>query len=129
MALQSTPYKADISLTDLDRGGYETLRLTVARHPSETEEPLAGRLLGDVPWFGTADRRRGWAWSGWGTPAAGPGERQGGGRLCVYTVGTREQERAGGQADKEERRGTHRAKSEHEPKGRGGVGWVWGGRG
>ncbi len=33
MALQSTPYKADISLTDLDRGVYETLRLTVARHP------------------------------------------------------------------------------------------------
>ncbi|MFO6385002.1 YaeQ family protein, partial [Pseudomonas aeruginosa] len=24
MALQSTPYKADISLTDLDRGVYET---------------------------------------------------------------------------------------------------------
>lgn len=52
MALQSTPYKADISLTDLDRGVYETLRLTVARHPSETEERLAVRLLAYVLWYG-----------------------------------------------------------------------------
>ena len=36
MALQATPYKVELNLTDLDRGVYENLRLTVARHPSET---------------------------------------------------------------------------------------------
>ena len=51
MALSATPYKADISLTDLDRGVYETLRFTVARHPSETEERLAVRLLAYVIWY------------------------------------------------------------------------------
>ncbi|MED5606907.1 MULTISPECIES: YaeQ family protein [unclassified Pseudomonas] len=51
MALSATPYKADISLTDLDRGVYETLRFTVARHPSETEERLAVRLLAFVLWY------------------------------------------------------------------------------
>ncbi|PJI50925.1 MULTISPECIES: YaeQ family protein [Pseudomonas] len=51
MAQSATPYKADISLTDLDRGVYETLRFTVARHPSETEERLAVRLLAYVIWY------------------------------------------------------------------------------
>ncbi len=45
MALPSTIYRAVISLSDVDRGIYETLQTTVARHPSETEERLAGRLL------------------------------------------------------------------------------------
>ena len=45
MALPVTIYKATIQLADLDRGLYETLQATVARHPSETEERLIGRLL------------------------------------------------------------------------------------
>lgn len=45
MALPVTIYKATIQLSDLDRGIYETLQATAARHPSETEERLVGRLL------------------------------------------------------------------------------------
>ena len=45
MALQATPYKVEFNLTDLDRGVYENLRFTVARHPSETEERMAARLI------------------------------------------------------------------------------------
>lgn len=45
MALQSTPYKIEMNLTDMDRNVYENLRFTVARHPSETEERLAVRLI------------------------------------------------------------------------------------
>lgn len=45
MALPSTVYKAAIQLADLDRGIYEQLQTTVARHPSETEERLVARLL------------------------------------------------------------------------------------
>lgn len=45
MALPSTIYKANIQLADIDRGRYETLAATVARHPSETEERLVARLL------------------------------------------------------------------------------------
>lgn len=45
MALPSTIYRAGIELSDLDRGIFETLQTTVARHPSETEERLVARLL------------------------------------------------------------------------------------
>ena len=45
MALQATPYKVDLNLTDIDRSVYESLRFTVAKHPSETEERLAARLI------------------------------------------------------------------------------------
>lgn len=45
MALPSTVYKATIQLSDLDRGIYETLQVTLARHPSETAERLVARLL------------------------------------------------------------------------------------
>lgn len=45
MALPSTTYKIDLNLTDIDRSIYESLRFTVARHPSETEERLAARLI------------------------------------------------------------------------------------
>ena len=51
MALQATPYKIELSLTDLDRGVYENLRFTVARHPSETEERLAVRLIAYALWY------------------------------------------------------------------------------
>ena len=45
MALPSTVYRASMQLSDLDRGVYESLQTTVARHPSETAERLVARLL------------------------------------------------------------------------------------
>jgi uncharacterized protein YaeQ len=45
MALPSTIYRANIQLSDIDRGVYETIQTTVARHPSETGERLVARLL------------------------------------------------------------------------------------
>lgn len=51
MALQATPYKVECNLSDMDRGVYESLRFTVARHPSETEERLGARLLAYALWY------------------------------------------------------------------------------
>jgi uncharacterized protein YaeQ len=45
LALSSTVYNFEIDLADADRGVYETLTLRVARHPSESDEFLAARLL------------------------------------------------------------------------------------
>src|SRR5262245_53530300 len=45
MAQGSTVYAFEISLSDVDRGVYETLDLRVARHPSETPDYLAMRIL------------------------------------------------------------------------------------
>src|SRR5512135_3069811 len=45
MALRSTVYRADLTVSDLDRGVYGQHALTLARHPSETEERLMVRLL------------------------------------------------------------------------------------
>jgi len=45
MALKSTVYKASLQLSDLDRGVYGEHTLTLALHPSETEERLMIRLL------------------------------------------------------------------------------------
>lgn len=45
MALKPTIYKLTIDLTDLDRGKYETLQLTVAQHPSESVERMMVRVL------------------------------------------------------------------------------------
>ena len=45
MAQPSTIYRVGIQLSDIDRGLYETLQITVARHPSETEERLLARIL------------------------------------------------------------------------------------
>lgn len=45
MALGATVYKATIDISDLDRGYYGSHVLTVARHPSETEERLMLRVL------------------------------------------------------------------------------------
>lgn len=45
MATNSTIYKADLQVTDTDRDYYEMHRLTIARHPSETDERLMVRLL------------------------------------------------------------------------------------
>lgn len=45
MALKSTVYRADLTVSDLDRHVYAQHALTLARHPSETEERLMVRLL------------------------------------------------------------------------------------
>ncbi len=45
MALTSTIYNFDISLSDVDRGVYETLAVRAALHPSESLEYLATRVL------------------------------------------------------------------------------------
>jgi uncharacterized protein YaeQ len=45
MALTATIYNFDIELADADRHVYESLALRVARHPSESEEYLAARLI------------------------------------------------------------------------------------
>ncbi|HVO89689.1 MAG TPA: YaeQ family protein [Casimicrobiaceae bacterium] len=45
MALKATIYKADLSIADIDRGYYADHALTLARHPSETNERMMVRLL------------------------------------------------------------------------------------
>ena len=45
MALKPTIYKARIALSDLNRDYYDTLNLTIARHPSETLERMMVRVL------------------------------------------------------------------------------------
>lgn len=58
MALKSTIFKAQLQLADMDRAVYADHALTLARHPSETDERMMVRLLAfalHVP----ADERRG----------------------------------------------------------------------
>ncbi|SFU80915.1 YaeQ family protein [Pseudoduganella namucuonensis] len=45
MALKSIIYKAELSIADMDRNYYGTHLLTLARHPSETDERLMIRVL------------------------------------------------------------------------------------
>ncbi len=45
MALKSTVYKAAVQVADMDRNVYATHALTLALHPSETEERLMVRVL------------------------------------------------------------------------------------
>lgn len=45
MALRSTIYKAELSVADIDRNRYADHLLTIARHPSETEERMMLRVL------------------------------------------------------------------------------------
>ncbi|MFM7099556.1 MAG: YaeQ family protein [Verrucomicrobiota bacterium] len=45
MALKATIYKAQVQLSDLDRNVYGDHSVTLARHPSETDERLLVRLL------------------------------------------------------------------------------------
>lgn len=45
MALKATIYKADLQIADMDRNYYESQALTLARHPSETDERMMVRLL------------------------------------------------------------------------------------
>lgn len=58
MALKATIYKAQLQIADMDRGVYGDHGLTLALHPSETEERMMVRLLAyalNVP----ADEHRG----------------------------------------------------------------------
>ncbi|NLR76946.1 YaeQ family protein [Leeia aquatica] len=45
MALSATVFKCNLQLADLERGHYQDYALTLARHPSETDERLMVRLL------------------------------------------------------------------------------------
>jgi len=45
MALKPKIYKSRITLSDIDRNYYDTLNLTIARHPSETLERMMVRVL------------------------------------------------------------------------------------
>ena len=45
MALKSTIYKAFVQIADIDHGYYADLSLTLARHPSETDERMMVRLV------------------------------------------------------------------------------------
>jgi len=45
MAIKSTIYKIDLQIADMDRHYYANHSLTLARHPSETDERLMVRLV------------------------------------------------------------------------------------
>ena len=45
MAQNATIYKVELSVSDMDRHYYETHKLTVAKHPSETDERLMVRII------------------------------------------------------------------------------------
>ncbi len=45
MGLRSTIFKIALDISDIDRGYYQSHALTVARHPSETDERMMVRVL------------------------------------------------------------------------------------
>jgi uncharacterized protein YaeQ len=45
MAQKATIYKVELSVSDMDRQYYETHKLTIAKHPSETDERLMVRIV------------------------------------------------------------------------------------
>ncbi len=45
MAIKSTIYKIDLQIADMDRNYYAQHNLTLARHPSETDERLMVRII------------------------------------------------------------------------------------
>lgn len=45
MALRATVFKTQLAVSDMDRGRHATHALTVARHPSETDERMMIRVL------------------------------------------------------------------------------------
>ena len=44
MAIKSTIFKANVAIADIDNGYYADHNLTLARHPSETDERMMVRL-------------------------------------------------------------------------------------
>jgi uncharacterized protein YaeQ len=45
MAIKATIFKAELTVSDLDRKHFATHALTIARHPSETDERMMVRLI------------------------------------------------------------------------------------
>ena len=45
MAIKSTIFKVDLQISDMDRNHYQNHILTIARHPSETDERMMARIL------------------------------------------------------------------------------------
>ncbi|HEY8097482.1 MAG TPA: YaeQ family protein, partial [Methylobacter sp.] len=45
MALKATIFKAELQIADMDRNYYQDHALTIARHPSETDERMMMRIL------------------------------------------------------------------------------------
>ena len=45
MALKATIFKAELQIADMDRNYYHTHALTIARHPSETDERMMVRIV------------------------------------------------------------------------------------
>jgi uncharacterized protein YaeQ len=45
MAQNATIHKVELSISDMDRHYYETHKLTIAKHPSETDERMMLRIL------------------------------------------------------------------------------------
>ena len=45
MATKATVYKAELEISDIDRGYYATHSLTLAQHPSENDRRLMARLI------------------------------------------------------------------------------------
>lgn len=48
MALTATIHKAELHISDIDRGYYHSHALTIAKHPSETDERMMARLVAFV---------------------------------------------------------------------------------
>jgi len=46
MAIKSTIFKIDLQVSDMDRNYYHQYNLTLAKHPSETDERVMVRLIG-----------------------------------------------------------------------------------
>jgi len=55
MALKATICKAELHIADMERGYYHDHAVTVARHPSETDERMMVRLLAFGAGLGTDD--------------------------------------------------------------------------
>ena len=45
MALKATIFKADLSISDMDRNYYNDHNLTIARHPSENDARMMLRII------------------------------------------------------------------------------------
>ena len=45
MAIKATIYKAQLNLADMDRNVYVDTNITIARHPSESDERMMIRVL------------------------------------------------------------------------------------
>ncbi|GAB7193879.1 hypothetical protein OS31_14700 [Dickeya oryzae] len=54
MALKATVYKASVNIADMDRAFFQDVSLTLAQHPSETDQRMMLRLLA---WICHADEQ------------------------------------------------------------------------